>query len=84
MDNYKKYTQELGEILKTFDVNKLDNFIEINKKNLGDNFYNDWSATPSKTKEMAMCEMIIARTDLSYELKLKAQEKLEELKNDKF
>lgn len=83
MDSLKKYANELGEILKTFDVDKLNDFIERNKNFYGKDFYDRWTTASLKAKEMTLCKMILARTDLSSELKLKAEERLLELKGVK-
>ena len=81
------FVKELGNALKQFSVKALDDFINSHKEYYHDFLIDKWNRTDNIIKEMTLCKMIIARTDMSLELQIKASKRLDEIRakiaNDK-
>lgn len=77
MSEMSEYVKELGEVLKTFDVEKMREFInehgEIYHHINYNLIFND------KWVKGCMAKMIIARTDMTEELKDEAKKVLDEM-----
>lgn len=78
----KRFSKELGKVLKQFDVKALDDFINTHKEYYNDYLIERWNATNEVIKEKALCKMIIARTDMPYHLQEKAFKRLDEIRKE--
>ena len=78
----KRFTKALGKVLKRFDVKALDDFINTHTEYYNDDLIERWNATNEVIKEMALCKMIIARTDMPYRLQDKAIKRLDEIRKE--
>ena len=74
------FVKELGKTLRKFDVKALDDFINSHKEYYNDFLIDNWNRSALVIKEMTLCKMIIARTDMSLPLKIKASKRLDEIR----
>lgn len=79
---YKQFSKELGKVLKRFDIKALDDFINTHKEYYSDDLIWQWNNTTEVVKEMSLCKMIIARTDMPYYLQVKAFKRLDEIRKE--
>lgn len=78
----KRFIEELGKVLKQFDVKALDDFINTHKEYYNDDLIWQWNNTTEVIKEISLCKMIIARTDMPYYLQVKAFKRLDEIRKE--
>ena len=79
----KRFSKELGKVLKQFDIKALDDFINTHTEYYNDDLIERWNNTTDVIKEMSLCKMIIARTDMPYHLQEKAIKRLDEIRKEK-
>ena len=82
MIKFDNYVEELGEVLKKFNIEDLDAFLEKYKETQDEEINDKWKKAPSIFKEMVMCIMILNRIDMPKDLKEKAQKRLNEIKGE--
>ena len=78
----KRFTKELGKVLRRFDVKALDDFINTHKEYYKDDLIEQWNATSEVIKELDLCKMIIARNDMPYHLQEKAIKRQDEIRKE--
>lgn len=74
--------EDLDKVLKNFSVEKLDEFFQKYKRLYGKEFVKKWEVAPHRIKEMTLCKMILYREDMSEDLKKRAVNRLNELKEE--
>ena len=78
----REFVKELGNVLRKFDVKALDDFINTHKEYYDDDLIERWNNTTDVIKEMSLCKMIIARTDMPFHLQERASKRIDELRKE--
>lgn len=79
---FKFAIEDLDKALKNFSVEELDEFFQKNKRLYEREFVKQWEVAPYRIKEMTLCKMILYREDMGEDLKERAVNRLNELKEE--
>lgn len=80
MIKFDNYVEELGQVLKKFNIEDLDAFLEKYKENQDEEINEKWKKAPSIFKEMVVCKMILNHIDMPKDLKERAKKRLSEIR----